>query len=61
MLIGEGIKERQALSCNPFGGASDCVTLPVTTTYADACGITEAKVSTHDFLFCLPVDRDFAD
>lgn len=45
MLIGEGIKERQALSCNPFGGASDCVTLPVTTAYADACGITEAKVS----------------
>lgn len=45
MLIGEGIKERQALSCNPFGGASECVTLPVTSSYADTCGSSEIEVS----------------
>ncbi|CAL5220141.1 g2099 [Coccomyxa viridis] len=44
MLIGEGIKERQALSCNPFGGASECVTLPVTSSYADTCGRNEIEV-----------------
>ncbi len=43
-LIGEGIKGRQALSCNPFGGASDCVTLPATSTYAEACGRSEVEV-----------------
>ena len=46
-LIGEGIKERQALSCNPFGGASDCITLPATSTYAEACGRNEVEVSPH--------------
>lgn len=45
MLIGEGLKERQALSCNPFGGASDCVTLPVTSTFSDTCGRSEVEVS----------------
>lgn len=50
MLIGEGVRERQALSCNPFGGASECVTLPVTSSYAETCERNEIEVSLPDVI-----------
>ncbi|EIE22807.1 hypothetical protein COCSUDRAFT_47705 [Coccomyxa subellipsoidea C-169] len=44
MIIGEGLKNRQDLACNPFGGADACVPVNASSKFAGLCHDYELKV-----------------